>query len=293
MKWYGDIMKEINFISACSDLGVHVCGSEKGSLILTENFDIKNYIIKKENIVKSSDPNDLRKNEKYINIFTKKVFDTASEILNNNKTPLLIGGDHSTVIGSALASQKYHKNIGIIWVDAHTDYNTFETTITGNIHGLPLAAINGLCEDLTNFITTNHINPKNTIVVGYRSKEINADEEMNNIKMTGVTVFTTEDVKKYGPDVIMKKAIEIASNNTNGIHVSLDLDVIDPNIAPGVSIPEIDGISDNDMYLIVDEMLKHKDLVKSIDLVEFNHDLDIDNKTKEIALNILKKISTN
>ena len=158
-------MKEINFISACSDLGVHVCGSEKGALILTENFDIKNYIIKKENIIKTLDPNDLRKNEKYINIFTKKVFDTATEILNDNKSPLLIGGDHSTVIGSALASQKYHKNIGIIWVDAHTDYNTFETTITGNIHGLPLAAINGLCEDLTNFITTDHINPKNTVVV--------------------------------------------------------------------------------------------------------------------------------
>lgn len=286
-------MKEINFISACSDLGVNICGSEKGPLILTESFNIKNYIVKKENIVKSSDPNDLRKNEKYINIFTKKIFDAATEILNDNKTPLLIGGDHSTVIGSALASQKYHKNIGIIWVDAHIDYNTFKTTITGNIHGLPLAAINGLCKDLTNFITTNHINPKNTVVVGYRAKEENADEEMNNIKMSGVTVFTTEDVKKYGPDIIMKKAIEIASNNTNGIHVSLDLDVLDPNIAPGVSIPEIDGISDNDMYLIVNEMLKHKDLVKSIDLVEFNPDLDIDNKTKGIALNILKKISTN
>ena len=285
-------MKEINFISACSDLGVNICGSEKGPLILTESFNIKNHIVKKENIVKSSDPNDLRKNEKYINIFTKKIFDVATEILNDNKTPLLIGGDHSTVIGSALASQKYHKNIGIIWVDAHIDYNTFETTITGNIHGLPLAAINGLCEDLTNFITTNNINPKNTVVVGYRAKEENADKEMNNIKRSGVTVFTTEDVKKYGPDIIMKKAIEIASNNTNGIHVSLDLDVIDPNIAPGVSIPEIDGISDNDMYLIVDEILKYKDLVKSIDLVELNPDLDINNKTKEIALNILKKIST-
>lgn len=286
-------MKEINFISACSDLGVHVCGSEKSALILTENFNIKNYIIKKENIVKSLEPNDLRKNEKYINNFTKKVFDAATEILNDNKTPLLIGGDHSTVIGSALASQKHYKNIGIIWVDAHTDYNTFETTITGNIHGLPLAAINGLCEDLTNFITTNHINPKNTVVVGYRAKEENAYDEMNNIKKSGVTVFTTEDVKKYGADVIMKKAIEIASNNTNGIHVSLDLDVIDPNIAPGVSVPEADGISDNDMYLIVDEMLKHQNLVKSIDLVELNPNLDIENKTKEIALNILKKISTN
>lgn len=284
-------MKEINFISACSDLGVHVCGSEKGPTVLTSNFDIKNYILEKENISKSLDPNDLRKNEKYINNFTKKVFDTALTILNDNKTPLLIGGDHSTVIGNALASQKYHNNIGIIWVDAHIDYNTFETTITGNIHGLPLASINGLCEDLTNFITDNYINPKNTVVVGYRAKEENAKEEYNNIKKMGVTVFTTEEVKNEGPTNIMKKAIEIASNNTNGIHVSLDLDVLDPEIAPGVSIPEDNGITDVDMYDIVEEMLKHKDLVKSIDLVELNPTNDIDNKTKDIALNILNKLT--
>ena len=283
-------MKELNFISACSDLGVHVFGSEKGPLELTPNFNIKNYIIEKENIKKSLNSNDLRKNEKHINIFTKKVFDTALNILNDNKTPLLIGGDHSCVIGNALASQNHYKNIGIIWVDAHLDYNTFETTITGNIHGLPLASINGLCEDLTNFITTNHINPKNTVVVGYRSKELNADVELNNVKKSGVTVFTTEDIKNEGPTNIMKKAIKIASNNTNGIHISLDLDVIDPNIAPGVSIPEYDGISDIDMYLIVDEMLKHKNFVRSIDLVELNPDNDIDNKTKNIALNILNRI---
>lgn len=284
-------MKELNFISACSDLGVHVCGSEKGPVELTPNFSIKNYIVEKDNIEKSLNPNDLRKNEEHINKFTKNVFDCALTILNDNKTPLLIGGDHSCVIGSALASQKYHENIGIIWVDAHIDYNTFETTITGNIHGLPLAAINGLCEDLTGFITNNHINPKNTVVVGYRAKEKNASEELNNINTTGVTVFTTEDIKKEGPSNIMKKAIEIASNNTNGIHVSLDLDVLDPNIAPGVSIPEKDGISDTDMYTIVDEMLKNKELVKSIDLVELNPINDVNNQTKNIALNILNKIT--
>lgn len=284
-------MKEINFISACSDLGLHISGAEKGPLELTPNFNIKNYVIKKDNIKKSLDPNDLRKNEKYVNKITKKVFNASLNILNDNKTPLLIGGDHSCAIGNALASQKHHENIGVIWVDAHIDYNTFETTITGNIHGLPLAAINGLCEDLTSFITSNYINPKNTVIVGYRAKEANAADELNNIKKSGVTVFTTEDVKKEGPANIMKKAIDIASNNTNGIHVSLDLDLIDPKIAPGVSIPEEDGISDTDMYDIVDEMLRHKEIVKSIDLVELNPLNDIDNKTKNIALNMLNKIT--
>ena len=282
-------MKDINFISAKSDLGVHVCGSEKGPTVLTHNFNIKNYILEKENINKSLDPNDLRKNEKYINKFTKKVFDTALTILNDNKTPLLIGGDHSTVIGSALASQKYHNNIGIIWVDAHGDYNTFETTKSGNIHGLPLASITGYkCEELTNFITNNFINPKNSVVVGARSID---PWEIGNMIDAGVTIFTTEDVKNEGADKIMKKAIDIACNNTNGVHISLDLDVIDPIIAPGVSVPEDNGISDTEMYLIVDEMLKNKDLVKSIDLVELNPTLDIDNKTKDIALNILNKLT--
>lgn len=283
-------MKDINFISACSDLGVHICGCEKGPFELTSNFDIKNYIIEKENIKKSLDPNDLRKNEKYINKFTKRIFESSLEILNNNNIPLLIGGDHSCVIGNALASQKYNKNIGIIWVDSHLDYNTFETTITGNIHGLPLAAINGLCEDLTNFITSNHINPKNTVIVGYRAKEENCNNELNNIKKMGVKVFTTEDIKKEGPVNIIKKAISIANNNTNGIHVSLDLDVIDPNIAPGVSIPEYNGISDTEMYEIVSELLKKKEIIKSLDLVEFNPTLDYNNKTKNIGINILNQI---
>ena len=283
-------MTDINFISACSDLGVHICGSDKGPLELTPNFNIKNYILKKDNIQKSLDPNDLRKNEKYVNKFTDKIFKSSLEILNNNKTPLLVGGDHSCAIGNALASQKYNKNIGIVWVDSHIDYNTFETTITGNIHGLPLAAINGLCEDLTSFITSNYINPKNTVVVGYRAKEKNCNDEMNNIKKMGVTVFTTEDIKKEGPVSIIKKAIEIANADTNGIHVSLDLDVIDPRLAPGVSVPECDGISDSEMYEIFDELLNQKEFIKSIDIVEYNPTLDCQNKTKNIAMNILKKI---
>lgn len=283
-------MEDINFISACSDLGVQICGCENGPKELTTNFNIKNYIVEKDNIKKSLDSDDLRKNEIYINKFTKKIFDTSLNILSNNKIPLLIGGDHSCVIGNALASQKNNKNIGIIWVDAHIDYNTFDTTITGNIHGLPLAAINGLCKDLTNFITDNYINPKNTVVVGYRAQEENCNLEMNNIKKMGVTVFTTEDIKKEGPNNIMKKAIDIASKNTNGMHISLDLDVLDPTIAPGVSIPEDNGINDIEMYEIVDEILKHKNLIKSIDLVELNPSFDKDDKTKNIALNILNKI---
>jgi len=284
----GDFMK-INIIEARSDLGVHVDGSNLGPKELNNNLNLNSFIIEKENIVKSKDKTDLRKNEEYINIFTKNIFNTTLNIFEKNEFPLLLGGDHSTVIGSALASQKYNKSIGIIWIDAHLDYNTFETTITGNIHGLPLAAINGLCCDLTNFCTNNYIDPKNTVVVGYRAKETNADAELNNIKKMGVTVFTTDDLNNEGISNIMEKAFNIASNNTNGVHISYDLDVIDPKIAPGVSIPEIDGINEQQAYEIMDELVNNKNVIKSMDLVEFNPLNDKENKTKNIALNLLKK----
>lgn len=276
---------KIDVICAKSDLGVHINGSNLGPSILTKNIKLKNYIIEKENIVKSNDKNDLCKNLKHINNFTKQVFDTTSEILKNNHFPLLIGGDHSTVIGSALASQKHNGNIGIIWIDAHGDYNNFETTITGNIHGLPLAAITGYkCEKLTDFITNNYINPKNAVVVGARSID---PLEKENLIDAGVTIFTTDDIKNEGPIKIMEKAIEIASNNTNGIHISYDIDVIDPNLAIGVSVPEVNGIDENEAYEIMNAIIKNKNVIKSLDIVEYNPLRDINDKTKNIALNLI------
>jgi len=281
----------IEIISACTDLGVHVDGANLGPKELTKNLNLKNFIIEKENITKSKDKENLRKNEKYINIFTKKVFDTTTNILNNNNFPLLIGGDHSCVIGSAIASNNYNDGIGMIWVDAHGDYNTFETTKSGNIHGLPFAAITGYkCKDLTDFITNSYIDPKKCVVVGARSID---PWEIGNMIDAGVTIFTTEDVKNEGASTIMKKAIEIASNNTNGVHISFDLDVIDPIIAPGVSVPEVDGITDNDAYEIMDVIIDNKNVIKSMDLVELNPTLDKENKTKIIALNLLNKFIIN
>ena len=182
----------INIINACTDLGVIIDGANLGPNRLTDDLDIKKDTINKEQITKSKDKNDLKKNLNEVNSFTKKVFDKTLEILENNNFPLLIGGDHSSAIGSALASQKHFDNIGIIWIDAHGDYNTFETTHTGNLHGLPLAAITGYkCNLLTNFITDNYINPKNCVIVGARSID---PWEIGNLRDAGVTIYTTEDI---------------------------------------------------------------------------------------------------
>lgn len=275
----------INIINAKSDLGVHVDGSNLGPEVLTKNLNITKYDIDKDNVIKSKDPNDLKKNLEGVNNFTKKVFQKELEILENGNFPLLVGGDHSTVIGSALASNYYNKNIGIIWIDAHGDYNTFKTTHSGNLHGLPLAAITGYdCKELTSFITDNYINPKNCVVVGARSID---PWEIGNMVDAGVTIFTTEDIRKNGAEVIMNKAFDIALNNTLGTHISYDLDVIDCNIAPGVSIPEVSGINIEEANKIMDILISRKKDIKSMDFVEFNPTKDIDNKTYDIAMGLL------
>lgn len=285
---------KINIINACSDLGVEVDGADKGPLIISKNLNNskinKTITVLKNNTKKSHDINDLRKNLDEVNIFNTKLYKEVFSTIEDNCFPITLGGDHSIAIGSALASQAQNKNLGIIWIDAHLDYNTFETTITGNLHGLPLAAIDGLCPDLTPFFDGNFYNPKNTVVVGYRAQETNKEAELNNIKKASVTVFDNDDIKKYGIENIMNKAIDIASNNTNGIHISYDLDVIDEKFAPGVSVPELDGLNDTVAYKISDILCDNLDKIKSLDLVEYNPDFDKNNKTLELSLNILNKI---
>lgn len=289
-------MQNIDIIGACSDLGVHVDGAKLGPEILEKNLNEKNINkiinIKSNNIKKELDKNNLKKNLNEINLFNQKLYNEVLNSLNNNKFPLTLGGDHSIAIASALASIKKHDNLGIIWFDAHGDFHTFETTISGNIHGLPFAALcNYEKKDLANFHNGNFYNPKNAVLVGGR--DIDKPGEINNLKNAGVTIFTTEDIKKLGTEYVYNKAFEIASNGTNGVHVSYDLDVIDPNIAPGVSIPAINGINLEEAYSFTDYMIKNKEKIKSIDLVELNPLKDKAHKTEKIADKILTNLIKN
>ena len=283
-------MKSI-FFGAGSDLGVHIDGSNLAPRTIIKKlcrFNNEFYLLEKNaNIIKSKNKNDLRKNEKEIMNFNKKLYNTICE-KSKNFFPILIGGDHSVSIASALASCKKNGKIGIIWIDAHPDYNTYETTITGNIHGLPLAAITGYkCNELTSFHNGVTIDPKNCVIVGARSID---ELEKENLHNAGGTIFTTQDLKSNGIQQIMKKAFEIASYNTNGIHISYDLDVIDPKEAPGVSVPEDNGITKKEALEIAYIITNNKKNIVSFDLVEFNPTKDINQKTEKIALEILTKI---
>ena len=281
-------MKNITIIGAGSDLGVSINGASLGPKKIIENLNTNHKTILLEqdkNIVKSMDKLDLRKNEVEVNKFNTKLYE---KIKNEQNFCVTLGGDHSIAIASGLASIKKHNNLGLIWIDAHLDYNTWKTTITGNIHGLPLATLNGLNSDLSIFHNGEFFNPKNTVVVGYRAFEENAMDEINNIKMMGVTVYTTKDIKEYGVEKIMKQAFSIANNKTNGLHISFDLDVIDPNLATGVSVKEENGINLEEVNEITNYLVNQNN-IKSLDLVEYNPINDKDSKTLEIALNILKE----
>ena len=190
-------------------------------------------------------------------------------------------------IASALSSIKKHKKLGVIWADAHGDFNTFKTTMTGNLHGLPLAVITGYEKKyLSDFHDGNFYPFENTVILGARDID---PLELENLRKAKVTIITTADIQKYGAKKMTKKALKIASNNTNGIHISYDVDVIDPLIAPGVSVPAISGITKKEAYDILDELLTSND-IKSFDVVEYNPIRDVDFKTKEIVIHIVNKI---
>ena len=278
---------------ACTDLGTHIDGAHLGPVQLMN--DLKSFY-KGESIIQGTDPNiiksrnlsDRRKNEYEIDKFNSELYKKIVDKIKEEYFPITIGGDHSVSIASALASAKANIDVGLIWIDAHPDYHTFETTFSGNIHGLPLAAINGYKnQELRYYHNGKIIQPSKTVIIGARSID---DGEKDNVKYSGVTLFTTEDIKEKGIETIMDEAFKIAGYKTKGIHISFDLDVIDPEVCPGVSVPEYDGLSEEEAMKINEYLVKHIKEILSYDLVEFNPLRDINRKTEQVALNLLAQI---
>ena len=278
---------------AGTDLGVHIDGANLGPMQLIN--DIKSFykgevmlFERDKDIIKSRNLSDRRKNEYEVEKFNSTLYKNMVEKIKEECFPIMIGGDHSAAIASALASAKVNVDVGMIWIDSHTDYNTFETTVTGNIHGLPLAAINGYKNnELRYYHDGKIIQASKTVIIGARSID---EAEKDNVSYSGVTVFSTQDIKEKGVEAIMDEAFKIAGFKTKGIHVSYDLDVIDPEVAPGVSIPEYDGLTEEEAMQINEYLVKHMNDILSFDLVEFNPLRDEDRKTEQIAVNILAQM---
>lgn len=285
-----------DIINACTDLGLQVTGTEKGPVLLyngiKDNEHINNvYAVTKDNIEKCTDTNVKLKNLDSVNKFNEELYNVVSKSINNGHLPIIIGGDHSVAVASALASINYYQNLGIIWIDAHGDFNTDETTHSGNIHGMSLAAVTSYNNKmLVDFHKGPFYNYKNAVLVGAR--ELDELEELNLIKC-GVTIFTTNDIRNLGAEEVMKRAWAIANNGTKGVHVSYDMDIMDPNIIPGVSTPEFDGIGINDINEIMTFLVNNKNDIKSFDFTEYNPNYDEKNETLNLVSTLLETFLEN
>jgi arginase len=227
--------------------------------------------------------------KKYIREIAKvcqRVYDVCSRSLEDEAVPLILGGDHSLAAGSVAASaawvrRRQRKPLGIIWVDAHGDMNTPVTTTTGNVHGMPLAALLGHepaeLSSIGGFSPT--VLPAHTVLVGIRNLDT---REKDQIRAAGVHVFTMKDIDRHGIAKIAEHALSLAMKGTGGVHVSFDLDVCDPSIAPGVGTPVRGGLDYRESHMIM-ELVADSGRLTSLDLVEVNPTLDVRNTTAEFA----------
>jgi arginase len=208
--------------------------------------------------------------------------------LDAGALPVVLGGDHSIAAGSVAASadvvrEKTGKPLGVIWVDAHGDMNTPDTSQSGNVHGMPLAALLGQPpEELARIGASPSLLPEHTVLLGIRNLD---DREKDQIRAAGVHVFTMKDVDRDGVARVAERAIALASNGTGGLHVSFDLDVCDPSVAPGVGTPVRGGLDYREAHMLMELVADSQRLV-ALDLVEVNPTLDVRNTTAEFAVEL-------
>ncbi|MEK5036681.1 arginase [Sporosarcina sp. FSL K6-3457] len=210
----------------------------------------------------------------------------VAEVVEAGRFPLVLGGDHSIAIGTLAGLSDKYSNLGVIWYDAHADLNTAETSPSGNIHGMPLAASIGLGhEGLVNLYSAKQkIKPENVIIIGARSVD---PGERQLIKEQGIKVFTMHEIDRDGMTAVMEEVIAyLRSRDVDGVHLSLDLDGLDPLYTPGVGTPVPGGISYRESHLAM-EMLEDSGLITSAEFVEVNPILDEKNKTADVAVGLM------
>lgn len=210
----------------------------------------------------------------------------VKKAVENKKFPLVLGGDHSIAIGTLAGLAYHYKNLGVIWYDAHADMNTEDTSPTGNIHGMPLAVAMGLGNEKLTSIggTEPKIKPENLVIIGARSVDAG---ERTLIKEKGIKVYSMHEIDSMGMTAVMNDALlYLRDRQIDGLHLSLDLDGLDPMYTPGVGTPVPGGITYRESHLAM-EMLQESNLVTSAEFVEVNPVLDIKNSTADVAVELM------
>src|SRR5207248_2631197 len=228
---------------------------------------------------------------KYLKEITATCTKSAELVLKTldaGKVPLVLGGDHSVAAGTVAGVAEFYRRksqaVGLIWIDAHTDINTPDTSPSGNVHGMPLAATMGLGPpELANiFNFSPKVQPENCVLVGVR--DIDAIEK-ENVRRAGIGVFTMRDIDERGMRTIMEEALRMAGRATAGYHVSLDMDWVDPEDAPGVGTPVRGGATYREAHLAMEIIADHGRML-SFEIVEVNPVIDEHNRTADLAVEL-------
>lgn len=293
-------LKEIDVIGFPMDLGADRRGVDMGPSALRiagiedklmslgyKVNDLGDVFIRNQERQKVTD-----KNLKYLNEIIKTSLQLAGLVQNSldkNHFPLCLGGDHSMALGSiaGIASHCRQKNkeLGVIWIDAHADMNTHETTPSGNIHGMPVAASIGLGhESLTNLLDFSpKVKPENFFLVGIRSID---PYERENIKRVNLPVYTMTDVDKLGIHRIINNILKKLKDKADHIHVSFDLDSVEPAVAPGVGTPVSGGLNYREAHLLM-ESIADCGCMSSLEIAEVNPILDNRNQSACLAAELV------
>jgi arginase len=216
-----------------------------------------------------------------------QIAEKGYDALRRNEIPLFIAGDHSSVMGTVSASSTFFDELGLIWIDAHPDINTDQTTATGNIHGMPVAALLGKGDTRLTQIFNDKIKvrPEHVVMLGLRDID---PPEAETLKELNIKYYTYEEMKAKGIEQCLYESIDYLSSLSH-VHISFDIDVMDPDLLPGVSVPVPGGFYEAEAFLILDMLIRGLS-ISSYDIVEFNAEYDKNDRTARFAQKLVNFI---
>jgi arginase len=208
----------------------------------------------------------------------------VDEVVDDGGFPLVLGGDHSIAVGTAGGSAR-ERSTGVVWFDAHGDFNTPETSPSGNVHGMPVAAMLGRGSFAgADWAVAPTVPEENVATVGIRRLD---EREREALRDSAVRVFTMSDVDERGITPVVEDAFEVAARGVDGVHVSLDMDFLDPDEAPGVGTPVRGGVTYREAHTAMEHVADNLSAVRSMEVVEVNPILDQHNRTAELAVELV------
>lgn len=227
----------------------------------------------------------LRNYEQVVDV-NHRLYDTVYRSLEQGHFPVVLGGDHSIAAGSISAVSKFYGSIGVIWVDAHGDWNNEESSQTGNMHGMPFSAVCGYGPNCMVDFGQGPVFVDVAHCVQIGGRDIDTEERVR-MKKAGVTIFPIDMIDQLGMAEVIRRAVEVAGTGTKGIHLSFDVDAITPEAAPGTGTVVHSGLTTREAFLLVETIARSKKLV-SMDMVEVNPILDERNKTGILASELVQ-----